>query len=181
MRDETLNTKEQGCPSAAEGFPTQRDSIRPLDVWCNQNLSVHSIHTRLLNLGRLTPVGPVEETTGRTRITWKPAEHWREKPTKLASKAFDSPRQRIHGDGRWFFETSIEQNLLLGSVEVGNRYGFGAEVGPVQVLVDPVHRNADRDLDIFDHFLVSADFTFFVQYGPAGGKTWTKFGQLRVD
>lgn len=54
--------------TAAEGFPTQGDSIRPLDVWCNQNLSVHSIHARLFNLGWLTPVRPVEETTGKTRI-----------------------------------------------------------------------------------------------------------------
>lgn len=102
------------------------------------------------------------------------------KQTK-ATEALGSPRQRIHGDGRWFFETSIEQNLLLGSVEVGNRYGFGAEVRPVQVLVDPVHRNADGRLDIFDHFLVSADFPFFVQYGPARGKTWTKIRHSRVN
>lgn len=93
-----------------------------------------------------------------------------EEESKLASKVFHSPRQRIHGDGRRFFETSTEQNLLLGAVQVGHRYGFGAEVRPVQVLVDPVHRNPNRDLDVFDDLLVGAAFTFFVQYGPASGR-----------
>lgn len=92
---------------------------------------------------------------------------------KTEQKPLILPRQRIHCDGRWFFETSIEQNLLLGPVEVGNRNGFGAEVRPVEVLVDPVHRNANGDLDVFNHSLLGSRFTFFIQYGPARGKTQT--------
>lgn len=91
-------------------------------------------------------------------------------PLRMKTNAFYPPRQGIHSNGCWFFETSVKQNLLLGSVEVGNRNGFSAEVRPVQVLVDPVHRNPHRGLDIVYHFFMYTDLSSFVQYSPAGKK-----------
>lgn len=88
----------------------------------------------------------------------------------IKTNAFYPPRQRIHSNGCWFFETSVKQNLLLGSVEVGNRNGFSAEVRPVKVLVDPVHRNPHRGLDIVYYFVMYANFSSFVQYSPASKK-----------
>lgn len=160
-------------------LPTQGDSIRPLDVRCHQNLSVHSVHTRLLNFGWLAPVRPVQKTTGQTTtqiqnrsvnvsVIGDKGFH-----PKLKTQAFHPPRQRIHSDGCWFFEASVEQNLLFGSVEVGYRNGFGAEVRPVQVLINPVHSDSHRSLDVVYHFVVCANVPSFVQHSAARNKTET--------
>lgn len=84
------------------------------------------------------------------------------------------PRQWIHSDGGRFFEASVEQNSLLGSVEVGHRDGFGVEIGPVQVLVDPVHGDPHGNLDVVYHFVVGADVPSFVQYSAAGDRGRTE-------
>lgn len=148
--------------------PTQGDSIRPLDVRRHQNLSVHSIHTRFLNLGRLAPVRPVEKPTPHTH-TRKCALSIVDIrfSSDIKTQAFHAPRQRIHSNGCRFFEASVEQNFLLGSVEVGNRNGFGAEIRPVQVLIDPVHGNSHRSLDVVYHFIVGANVPSFVQHSAA--------------
>lgn len=81
-----------------------------------------------------------------------------------SKRACHPPRQRIYSDGCRFFEASVEQNFLLGSVEVGYRNGFGAEIRPVQVLIDPVHGDSHRSLDVVYHFAVDADVPSFVQH-----------------
>lgn len=53
-------------------FLTQSDSIWPLDMFRHQNLSIHSVHSSLFNLGLIPPVGPVH----------KPAETCEEKLKK---------------------------------------------------------------------------------------------------
>jgi len=84
-------------------------------------------------------------------------------------KLFHPPRQRIHSDGCRFFEAFVKQNFLLGSVEIGYRNGFAAEIRPVQVFIDPVHGDSNRSLDVVDHFLVDADI-LFVQHSAARKK-----------
>lgn len=85
------------------------------------------------------------------------------------------PGQGIHSEGRRFFEASAEQNLLLGSIEVGDRNGLGAEVRPVQVLVDPVHGDAHRRLNV-RHLLVGAGVSFIQNgAGSENGRTSTLF------
>lgn len=86
--------------------------------------------------------------------------HWQ-------NKAVHPPRQRIHSDGSRFFEASVEQNFLLGSVEIGNRNGFGAKIRPIQVLIDPVHSDSHRSLDVVYHFFVGANIPSFVQHSAA--------------
>lgn len=54
--------------------PTQCDAIRPLDVCRHQNLSVHSVHTRFLYLGWLSPVRPVQKPVRPTQ-SWVKADH----------------------------------------------------------------------------------------------------------
>lgn len=89
----------------------------------------------------------------------------------MKRQAVHPPRKWIHGDGGWFFEPSVKQNLLLGSIEVGNRNCFGAKIRPVQVLIDPVHSDSHRSLDIVYHFVVCADFSPFVQHSAVRNKT----------
>lgn len=86
----------------------------------------------------------------------------------MKTQAFHPPRQRIHSDGCRFFEASVEQNFLLGSVEVGHRNGFGAEIRPVQVLIDPVHSDSHWSLNVVYHFVVGANIPSFVQHSAVG-------------
>lgn len=151
--------------------PTQSDSIRPLDVRRHQNLSVHSVHTRFLDLGRFAPVRPVQKPTGPTHTFLHKytlsTGGTRFSSSFLKTQPSHSPRQRIHSDGGRFFKASVEQNFLFGSVEVGHGDGFGAQVGKVQVLIDPVHGDSHWSLDVVDHFAVGADVPSFVQHGAA--------------
>lgn len=83
--------------------------------------------------------------------------------TLSSGTTLNLPRQRIHSDGGRFFEASVKQNFLLGSIEVGYSNTFGAEIRPVKVLIDPVHCNSHRSLDIVYDFLVGANLPTFVQ------------------
>lgn len=158
------------CPPS----PTKSDSIRPLDIGCHQNLSVHSIHTRLLNLCRFTPVRPVQKPTRQTftQGLMKVCHHLEINiiPDLINTQTFHLPRQWIHSNGGWFFEASVEQNFLFGSVEGGHRNSFGAEVRPVQVFIDPVHSNTHRGLDIVDYPFMAASVLSFVQLSALGTK-----------
>lgn len=79
-------------------------------------------------------------------------------------QALNPPRQWIHSDGSRFFQATLKQNLLLRAIEVSHRNGFSAKVGPIQVLVDPVHRNSHWILDVVNHFVMSAGVHLFVQH-----------------
>lgn len=84
---------------------------------------------------------------------------------------FHPPGQRIHSDRCRLFEAFAEQKFLLGSVEVGYRNSFGAEIRPVDVFIDPVDGDANGSLDVVNHFIVGADVPAFVQHSAVRKQT----------
>lgn len=144
---------------------TQGDSIGPLKIRYHQNLPVNSVHTGLLNFSRLTPVGPVQETTGGGGGTWTDLDLCLDKTgTKYQPKGSHKPGERVYSNRRRLLQASVKQNLDLCAVEVGYWNCFGAKVRPVQVFIDPVHSNPHRSLDIIHHFTVYSNVSSFVQH-----------------
>lgn len=140
------------------GISTQSDSIGPLDVSLHQNLSVDSVHAGLLNLGWLPPVRPVQEPGVNTHILTLETCMIALTPRWV----FYSPRQWIHSNGSGFNQALVEQNFLFGSIKIADRNGFGPQVGPVKVPVNPVYCNSHRSLDVFYHRLVRLNISTFI-------------------
>lgn len=84
-----------------------------------------------------------------------------------------SPSQGVDGNGPGFAEVAAEEGTSAFAIDCGHGDGLVARVGPVDVLVDPVHRQALGRVQL----LVNEDILLhrvagFVHVGTRSNQGW---------